>query len=67
MVWQLLFVFIKLRKVCLRNCYTTQDIRFAICQKDKRQRKTSYLIRPDLRPTFRKEQPVSYHAGRGNA
>ena len=31
MVWQLLFVFIKLRKVCLRNCYTTQDIRFAIC------------------------------------
>ena len=30
MVWQLLFVFIKLRKVCLRNCYTTQGIRFAI-------------------------------------
>ena len=33
---------------------------------DKRQRKTSYFIRPVLRPTFRKEQ-VSYHAGRGNA
>ena len=33
---------------------------------DKRQRMTSYFIRPVLRPTFRKEQ-VSYHAGRGNA
>ena len=33
---------------------------------DKRQRKTSYFIRPVLRPTFRKEQ-VSYHGGRGNA
>ena len=31
MLWQLLFVFIKLRKVCLRHCYTTQAIRFAIC------------------------------------
>ena len=30
---------------------------------DNRQRKTSYFIRPVLRPTFRKEQ-VSYHGGK---
>ena len=48
------------------------DLRHSFCNLchnllvlDKRQRKTSYFIRPVLRPTFRKEQ-VSYHGGRGN-